>query len=29
MTLIIAVRIDVNDNAIPLAWALVPIESKE
>jgi hypothetical protein len=29
MTLMIAVGIDVNDNAIPLAWALVPTESKE
>jgi len=27
--LMIAVGIDVNDNAIPLAWALVPTESEE
>jgi hypothetical protein len=29
MMLIIAVGIDANDNAIPLAWALVPTESEE
>jgi len=29
MTLMIAVRIDANDNAIPLAWALVLTESEE
>jgi hypothetical protein len=27
--LMIAVGIDANNNAIPLAWALVPTESKE
>jgi transposase-like protein len=29
MTLMIAVGIDANNNAIPLAWALVPTESEE
>jgi transposase-like protein len=29
MMLMIAVGIDANDNAIPLAWALVPTESEE
>jgi hypothetical protein len=29
MMLMIVVGIDANDNAIPLAWALVPIESEE